>query len=374
MYYMEKDLTDYYKKPQAAANFKLPDSQSLITANEDLYQYYFLATFQAGGLFAFRETPFPDEAKKVMKRFAGVFNLTYKRFLDLKKAEAQAREAKIEAALERVRARTMAMQRSDELADVAQLLFQQVKELGITAWTAGFNIWQPDNAAYIDWITGPSGEFLEPYTVDLTTHAVFAAIREARQRGDDFFVSFIEGEQIKETYQLLSSFGDKGQFQKILDSGIQFPTRQYNHFVFGAQVSLMFITYEPCPEAHDIFKRFGKVFEQTYTRFLDLQKAEAQAREAQIELALERVRARTMAMQKSEELAETSFVLFQQFKDLGETSEQISIGIFNEDEHIMELYSTLYGSQWKEAAKVDLDEPVVMKKIHAAWKKQKNRW
>ena len=53
------------------------------------------------------------------------------------------------------------------------------------------------------------------------------------------------------------------------------------------------------------FKRFANVFEQTYTRFLDLQKAEAQAREAQIELALERVRARTMAMQNSDELSET---------------------------------------------------------------------
>jgi len=42
--------------------------------------------------------------------------------------------------------------------------------------------------------------------------------------------------------------------------------------------------------------RFGKVFQQTYTRFLDLQKAEAQAREAQIEAALERVRSRTLAM------------------------------------------------------------------------------
>ena len=36
------------------------------------------------------------------------------------------------------------------------------------------------------------------------------------------------------------------------------------------------------PEMWDIFKRFGKVFEQTYTRFLDLQKAEAQAREARL--------------------------------------------------------------------------------------------
>src|SRR5260221_1457949 len=101
-------------------------------------------------------------------RFGKVFQQTYTRFLDLQKAEAQAREAKIENALEKVRSRTMAMQRSDELADVAQLLFQQVKELGITAWTTGFNIWQPDNTAYIDWITGPGVEFLEPYTVDLT--------------------------------------------------------------------------------------------------------------------------------------------------------------------------------------------------------------
>ena len=40
-------------------------------------------------------------------------------------------------------------------------------------------------------------------------------------------------------------------------------------------------------------------------------------------------------------------------KDLAETMTD-SIGIFNEDEHVMELYSTLHGSQWKEAAIIDL--------------------
>src|SRR6187551_2576567 len=49
----------------------------------------------------------------------------------------------------------------------------------------------------------------------------------------------------------------------------------------------------------EIFKRFGKVFEQTYTRFLDLQKAQTQAREARIETALERIRARALAMHNS---------------------------------------------------------------------------
>ena len=40
----------------------------------------------------------------------------------------------------------------------------------------------------------------------------------------------------------------------------------------------------------DILKRFSKVFDQAYIRFIDLEKAEAQAREAQIEAALERVK------------------------------------------------------------------------------------
>jgi hypothetical protein len=80
---------------------------------------------------------------------------------------------------------------------------------------------------------------------------------------------------------------------------------------------LLFITLEPCPEFHDVFKRFAAVFEQTYTRFLDLQKAEAQAREAQIEAALERVRSRTMAMQKSDEMTDVAGLLFEQVSALG---------------------------------------------------------
>ncbi len=54
-----------------------------------------------------------------MIRFVRVFGQIYQRFLDLQKAEAQAREAQIEAALERVRSKTMAMQHSDELQDAA---------------------------------------------------------------------------------------------------------------------------------------------------------------------------------------------------------------------------------------------------------------
>jgi hypothetical protein len=100
------------------------------------------------------------------------------------------------------------------------------------------------------------------------------------------------------------------QFQASPDQ----PMETYTHAIFFSQGYLFIISNEALPEYHEIFKRFGAIFQQTYTRFLDLQKAEAQARESQIQLALERVRARTMAMQKSDELSETVFILFQQFK------------------------------------------------------------
>ena len=125
-----EDLLSYYRDV-ASIKYQLPVSTPFDKEKIDQQQYYFNAVFQDGSLFAFMETPITDEAKSVMKRFANVFNLTYKRFLDLQKAEAQTREALIEGALERVRARALAMQQPEELKDVAEVLRIEMGLLGV---------------------------------------------------------------------------------------------------------------------------------------------------------------------------------------------------------------------------------------------------
>ncbi len=60
-----------------------------------------------------------------------MFSLTYRRYLDLIQAEAQAREAKIEAALERVRGSAMALRHSDELRQVISVIFEELSKLGM---------------------------------------------------------------------------------------------------------------------------------------------------------------------------------------------------------------------------------------------------
>ena len=47
------------------------------------------------------------------------------------------RELEVEAALERVRSRTMAMQSSDELTEAATEMFSQIKGLGLDPWSCG---------------------------------------------------------------------------------------------------------------------------------------------------------------------------------------------------------------------------------------------
>ena len=90
----------------------------------------------------------------------------------------------------------------------------------------------------------------------------------------------------------------------------------------------------------EVYERFAAVFDQTYTRFLDLQKAEAQTREAKIEVALERVRSRTMAMFKSDELAETAVVLFKQMIGLGIEPNLLYIAIINDNSGDLEFWIT----------------------------------
>src|SRR4030095_3885537 len=83
---------------------------------------------------------------------------------------------------------------------------------------------------------------------------------------------------------------------------------------------------------------------------------------------LEKVRSRTMAMQKSEELTEASFVLYQQFKELGEPADQLTIGIVNEEENIVEVSTTVLGIESPQIFKHSIDEPYVMKKMYKSWK------
>ncbi|WP_020598921.1 ATP-binding protein [Spirosoma panaciterrae] len=317
--------------------------------------------------------PLSEQEIGLIKRFRNVFQLTYRRYLDIALAEAQAREATIEAALERVRARTMAMHSSDEFGGVAVLLFEQIKQLGVLTYASGFNIWDKDHQHVVSFMCNPTGEINPPFEKPIHTYEQHQRIYEAWASKKSFLEDDLTGEALKKHYQFLWSFPLLDEaFRKSEAAGIKTPERQVHNIAFFSSGYLLFITEEPCPAFHPIFERFANVFDLTYTRFNDLKQAEAQAREAQIEAALERVRSRTLAMQKSTELAETAAVLFKQLIDLGIAPNRLFIGIINGESGDMEAWATNEdGSKVETSFVLKVSRNSSVQKMYAGWQQQK---
>jgi signal transduction histidine kinase len=317
-------IVSYHVPPAGVENY-FAAWQELIDGVEHLKPAYFsgglyyVEAFMKYGCFGVMvETDLIEDEKKILGRFAIEFERTYTRFLDLQKAEAQARESQIQLAMERVRARTMAMQRSDELSEAASLLFQQVQSLGAPSWTAGYCIWDEDKKAITLWMSSPSGGIQPPFRAPLDENPTFIRYLEADNKGMELYIEEESGKVPEVNYQYLLTLPVVGELlNAIMKEGYPLPTYQVDHCAYFSKGFLLFITYQQVPELHDIFKRFAAVFDQTYIRFLDLQKAEAQAREAKIEAALERTRTQSMIMQHSKELDDTLRVFHEQVLLLG---------------------------------------------------------
>lgn len=262
------------------------------------------------------------------------------------------------------------MQSSHELQDAANLLFLEVQGLGINAWSAGYNIVNENKTQSECWMSS-EGELQDPFPLYFTKEASFKAMGKFLKSEETFFVQELKGKALVKHYDYMRSLPElKETFQHLDDAGLSLPSYQINHLCKFSKGFLLFITYVKVPESHHIFKRFTKVFEQTYTRFQDLQKAENQSKEAQIELALERVRASTMAMHESKQLAETAQVLFEQFDLLGIIPDRICIAIYNERKRLFELWATdQSGVLVDHVHDFSIDEPTCMAKIYKAWKK-----
>ncbi len=326
---------DYDKFSLEETDFKrFPDHvKEQIRSMEKVYFSY--AQMKYGHIVALdSKGALSEENFEILIRFAKVFEQAYTRFFDLQKAEAQAREAQIEAALERVRSATMAMHQSNELSEVTQVLFKELSKLNLTIYQTYVTIISEDEKSLEIWLTGFGGEYYpQKLTLSVDTFPLLENLMNEWRKGVPFNEYNFQGAVVKEWFDLLYTL-TKNEIYLV---------EQYSEAVFNLEAvhkhGAVCITtlQEANPAAKPILARFAKVFEQSLIRFLDLQKAEAQAKEAKIEAALERVRSRTMAMHRSEELNEVVGILYQQFAQLT-NNWGIELGIFNEPATTIELF------------------------------------
>ena len=116
-----------------------------------------------------------------------MFELAYQRYLDIEKAQAQAREAQIEASLERVRSRAMAMHKSDELQDVVNTVFEKLKDLKINMNVASIFIFKEGSKDWEQWVATSTTSYSTYFHIPYTDNLVFRDLEEAKQKRKDFY-------------------------------------------------------------------------------------------------------------------------------------------------------------------------------------------
>jgi hypothetical protein len=229
--------------------------------------------------------------------------------------QRKGRELEVETALDNVRLRAGAMRSSSELSESSSVLFQQLNRLGINVLRTAVGIFDDPNEAMELWVTSYSdrGEMIQMLSYfSLHIHPVFKNVIPSRLENKPYAFTELSGNEVRSYYQLMSTYLSVPR-QQVFNTTEYF----YSFFFSGGTINVVTnqgLTGEQC----QTMIRFAQVFGLIYTRFLDLQKAEANAREAQIESALERVRARAQAMQQPEELKNVTQTFRKEMGVLGE--------------------------------------------------------
>src|ERR1022692_1687174 len=176
--------------------------------------------------------------------------------------ERMKRELKIEASLERVRARTMAMQKSDELQEVANTIYERLYKLKVEMDFANLISLIEGSKDYYVWVNGLTQPFRIPFN-DLTeVQRIYNGVLERR---DELFTHSYSGEIRNEYYKFLLKHTDLGknlpaaQKRHLLES--EFNTASLA-FTKNTGIQLVRLSDKAfSKEENDILKRFVKVFE-----------------------------------------------------------------------------------------------------------------
>ena len=291
--------------------------------------------------------------------------------VDVKTKEllAKNRDLEIEAALERVRGRAMAMRSSDELADLVTLVFQELTALDMELTRCLIWIFNEDHSA--QWWMANSEDPTKPsvFNIPRHEHPPHQAFLSAWKENQKIWEYDLEGQVKRDWDKYLFSETELVKLPEYVQEAMQAPdkvilTATFNNFGALQSAGLESLSVEN----QEILKRFGQVFDQTYTRFLDLKNAEAQAREAQIMVSLERVRAASMAMHKSDQLSDVLTTLFEQFDVLKINPSHAVLTLIDPEKNTMKFRMT-----GKHGYRIMADQEVDLK-IMDAWVDTSEKW
>jgi len=270
-------------------------------------------------------------------------NEQLQKLVDEKTAELfeKNRELEIEAALEKVRSRSLAMKQSQELQEVISTVFIQMQHLGIKADASLINILSDESKDFYLWIGTVGQTYAQKIRIPYIQHPVFDVFYEARDRGETFMTNALSRADKDSFFEYAFKYSDLKLMPDDRKKYVMDSAGFARSFAWSKNSGITIQNYAGIPysdQENEILKRFAHVFEQAYTRFLDVKTAEAQAREADNRAALDRVRGEIASMRSKEDLTLITPLIWKELNSLGVSFIRCGVLIMDENKKIIHTY------------------------------------
>lgn len=314
----------------------------------------------------------PAEDIAALVRFAGVFDLAYRRFEDLKSAERQSRETQIELALERVRSKAMAMHSSEDLGKTVDTFFEELKVLNVSPHRCGVGI--VDRKTRIVKIqaidTNPEQESKKIVgDLKLAGHPVLDNIFKHWKDQEEYF-PVLRGNEIAEYYKVMNP---QVAFHNFADDDVQ-----YGYYFYFKEGGVYAWTDTELHEQDlQIFRKYTSVLSLTYRRYLDLKDAEAKTREAIKQSSLDRIRGQIASMRNASDLNEITPLIWNELQTLEVPFFRCGVFIVDDHKKHIQVYLTTPGGRSLAALDLDFEQSELTRNAVKKWREKevyKTHW
>jgi len=249
-------------------------------------------------------------------------------------AEEHGREVMIEAAFQQVRAMSMAMHKSEQLAETAKVLFDQFGMLGKIPDRMSIGIFNEERRVVELWVTDQRGNQLShEYFFSIDEPTSIAKIYDAWKQGKNAVIVDLTGQNLRDWLHFV-----RDEAKVPLDE-TEIRGRRVQQAAFFSQGFLLFTTHEPvAEEIMQLLLRFAQVFDLAYTRFRDLLRAEDQTKKAIRSSALDRVRAEIASMRTISDLQRITPLIWNELTVLGIPFIRCGVFIIDEAKANVRIY------------------------------------
>jgi signal transduction histidine kinase len=210
----------------------------------------------------------------------------------------------------------------------------------------------------------------KPYLLPYFDHPIFEEAWQSKENGDAFFSKAYSVAWKNSFFQHAFEHSDYKLFPDEFKEWILATEHHALTFAWSKNSAILIPSFTgifPSESDKEILKRFARVFEQAYIRFLDLQQAEEQAHEAERQAALDRVRAEIASMRTAADLERITPLIWRELTTLGVPFFRCGVFIIDEAAEIVQVFLTTPEGKALAVLHLGFDDAPVVTSTVAHW-------